>query len=165
MKYLHFDTTQKVTLDIKDKKILELLNEDCRISLTKISRKTGIPIDTVRYRIERMEKEGIFRYAIVMDPVKIGYPIYEALYINLINFTNQEEKKLMQYTKTHKNFAYSGKALGKYDFIVGIVARDSHELQKIIQEFKTHFQHIIKEFDSLSMLEEYKYDYLLDLIE
>jgi DNA-binding Lrp family transcriptional regulator len=165
MKYSDLESTKAVRLDIKDKKILELLNKDCRVSLTEVSRKTGIPIDTVKYRIEKMEKAKVFRYAIILDPIKIGYPIYEALYLNLVNFTNTEEKKLMRYTKSHKNFAYSAKALGKYDFIVGILARDSYELQKIIQDFKTQFQHIIKEFDALSMLEEYKYDYVLDLIE
>ena len=92
--YFDFFEQKNIKLDDKDKEILRLLNTDCRMSLTDISRKTRIPIDTVKYRIERMEKEKIFHYAIVMDPLKIGYPIYDALYLNLVNFTKEEEKRL-----------------------------------------------------------------------
>lgn len=164
MKYYDYNKSETIKLDNKDKEILKLLNQDSRISLSEISRKTRIPIDTIRYRIEKLEKEKVFEYAIVMNPNKIGYPIYDALYINLVNLTKEKEDELAKYTKEHKNFAYSAKTIGKYDFIAGIVAKDMKELQKIIQEFKTQFQDIIKEIDSLSVIEEYKYDYLLDLI-
>ncbi len=164
MKYQEYNVERRVKLDEKDKAILKLLNEDCRMSLTQISRKTRIPIDTVKYRIEKMEREGVFEYTIVMDPLKIGYPIFDALYVNLVNFTTDEEDRLMKYTMKNKNIAYSSKTLGKYDFIIGIVAKDIHELQRVIQDFKTEFQNIIKEIDALSIIEEYKYDYLIDLI-
>ena len=164
IKYQDYNITKNIKLDDKDKEILRLLNTDCRMSLTDISRKTRIPIDTVKYRIERMEKEKIFHYAIVMDPLKIGYPIYDALYLNLVNFTREEEKRLETYTKKNKNIIYSAKTMGKYDYIIGFVATNTRELNDLISEFKTEFQNIIKEFDTLSIIEEYKYDYMIDLI-
>ena len=93
--------------------------------------------------IERMEKEKIFHYAIVMDPLKIGYPIYDALYLNLVNFTKEQEKKLEFYTKKNKNIIYSAKTMGKYDYIIGFVAMNTRELNDLISEFKTEFQNII----------------------
>jgi len=164
IKYQDYTVSKTIKLDDKDKEILRLLNTDCRMSLTDISRKTRIPIDTVKYRIERMEKEKIFHYAIVMDPLKIGYPIYDALYLNLVNFTKEQEKKLEFYTKKNKNIIYSAKTMGKYDYIIGFVAMNTRELNDLISEFKTEFQNIIKEFDTLSIIEEYKYDYMIDLI-
>lgn len=164
IKYQDYTISKTIKLDDKDKEILRLLNTDCRMSLTDISRKTRIPIDTVKYRIERMEKEKIFHYAIVMDPLKIGYPIYDALYLNLVNFTKEQEKKLEGYTKKNKNIIYSAKTMGKYDYIIGFVAMNTRELNDLIGQFKTEFQNIIKEFDTLSIIEEYKYDYIIDLI-
>ncbi len=164
IKYQDYTVSKNIKLDDKDKEILRLLNTDCRMSLTDISRKTRIPIDTVKYRIERMEKEKIFHYAIVMDPLKIGYPIYDALYLNLVNFTKEQEKRLEVYTKKNKNIIYSAKTMGKYDYIIGFVAMNTRELNDLIGEFKTEFQNIIKEFDTLSIIEEYKYDYIIDLI-
>ena len=165
IKYQDYSIQKNIKLDDKDKEILRLLNTDCRMSLTDISRKTRIPIDTVKYRIERMEKERVFHYAIVMDPLKIGYPIYDALYLNLVNFTKEEEKKLEVYTKKNKNIIYSAKTMGKYDYIIGFVAMNTRELNDLIGQFKSEFQNIIKEFDTLSIIEEYKYDYMIDLIK
>ena len=47
-------------LDEKDCLILNLLQENCRMSLTDISKKVGLSIDSVKKRIKRMIKDDIF---------------------------------------------------------------------------------------------------------
>lgn len=162
----YFEFNEKpVKLDWKDKKILEQLNVNARMSLAEISRKTGIPKDSVLYRIRRMEKEEIFRYAVIINPLKLGLPIFNAVYLQLINFGEQEEEKLVNYIKSHPHLVYSAKIVGKYDFVVGIVAKNMLQFDLIFNEFKSKFNNIIKDFDVLSIIKEYKYDYLVDLIE
>lgn len=46
-------------LDEIDVGILNILQEDCRLSLEYIANKLGIPKSTVYYRIKRLEEEGI----------------------------------------------------------------------------------------------------------
>ena len=46
-------------LDDKDKKIIEILKENSRLSTQQISKKTLIPITTVHHRIKKLEKEKI----------------------------------------------------------------------------------------------------------
>ena len=46
-------------MDKKDKTILELLNENSKLTTSQISKKTIIPITTVHNRIKKLEKEGI----------------------------------------------------------------------------------------------------------
>ncbi len=46
-------------LDEIDKKLLNLLQEDCRKSILDMSRELGISKSTVSYRIKRLEDEGI----------------------------------------------------------------------------------------------------------
>jgi len=48
-----------VKIDETDKKILNLFNEDGRMSYRKISRKLDISIGTVHNRIEKLVKSGI----------------------------------------------------------------------------------------------------------
>ena len=45
-----------VTLDKKDKKILQALDKNARLSIANISRKTGIQRDSILYRINKMKK-------------------------------------------------------------------------------------------------------------
>jgi Lrp/AsnC family leucine-responsive transcriptional regulator len=162
-KYFDFEAIP-VKLTQKDKKILEQINKNARMSLADISRKTGIPKDSVLYRLRRMEREEVFRYAAIINPLKIGLPIANVAYLQLVNFTPEKEKKLVAHIKTNPNIMYGAKLMGKYDFAVGFVARNMLEFDKILNEFKTNFGDIIKDFDIFSIVEEYKYDYLLDLI-
>lgn len=151
-------------LDLKDKKILRLLNKDARMSLTAISKKTGIPIDTIRYRINEMKKKDIFSYAVIINPLKMGYPIFNILYLQLVGFSKEKEKELVGYVNQHPYLAYAAKTTGKYDFAIGIIAKNMKQFDVIANEVKTKFQDIIKDVDTLLIIEEYKYDYLVDLI-
>lgn len=153
-----------VKLDLKDRKILEQLNENSRMSLTDISRKTGIPIDTIKYRIERMEKEHIFKYAVILDFARIGYPIFNEVHIQFVNFTTQEEARVKRYVKSDPNIIYSAKIAGKYDYIIAVLAKDMANFDDVLNRFKTAFQNIIKDYDIALVIEEYKLDYVLDLI-
>lgn len=151
-------------LDEKDRRILQLLNKNARISLTKISRKTGIPIDTVRYRIRQMEENEVFNYAVIINPPKMGYPLFNVLYLQLINFSAERETKLVAYVESHPHLVYASKISGKYDFAVGVVAKNMLQFDAIVNDFKTEFSSIIKDIDIFHITKEYKYDYMLDLI-
>ena len=163
-KYQDYDE-KHIKLDEKDKQILRLLNKDARITLTKVSKKTGIPIDTIRYRINEMRKKNVFNYAVIINPLKMGYPIFNILYMQLVNFNQKNESELVSFIKSHPYLVYSAKISGKYDFAIGIIAKNMKQFDAITNEVKTKFQHIIKDIDILHIIEEYKFDYMVDLIE
>lgn len=160
----HDYEVREANLDDKDKRILRLLNQNARMNLTTISKKTGIPIDTVRYRISQMQKNDVFKYAVIINPLKLGYPIFNALYLQLINFSQEEENELVAYVKSHPYLVYAAKLSGKYDFAIGLMAKNMKQFDAISNEVKSKFQHLIKDVDTLLVIEEFKYDYLVDLI-
>ena len=49
----------KISLDKVDLEILKLLQEDCRLSISSIASKLGLPKSTVHYRIKRLEEAGV----------------------------------------------------------------------------------------------------------
>jgi len=70
-------------LDGKDKKILKALDQNARLSIANISRKTGIQRDSVLYRINKMKKEGVIKFFhTALDPVILGYPVYS--FVNFV---------------------------------------------------------------------------------
>lgn len=59
----------------KDKRIIEILKQDCRTPVIKISKKTGIPDTTIHFRLKKIQ-EYVERFTISMDHEKLGYTLY-----------------------------------------------------------------------------------------
>ena len=111
-------------LDKKDKKILEVINNNARLSIANISRKTGIQRDSVLYRIKRMEKLNVIRFFhTAINPIVLGYPIYAFVNFVLHNLNKENEKLFSAYLKTLPNVVYVAKTTGKWDFTINIAAK------------------------------------------
>ena len=60
-------------LSKKDKQILELLQQDARIPITKIAKEIKMSENGVKYRLDKLEKKGVIRrFAVLIDPKKVG---------------------------------------------------------------------------------------------
>ena len=56
-----------------DNKILELLQQDVRSPVSKIAKEVGLSENGVRYRLEKLEKDGYIKsYTILLNPRKFG---------------------------------------------------------------------------------------------
>ena len=63
-------------LEEKDKKILNVIVENSRLSLRQIAGKADVSVATVMHHIKRLEKEGIIKkYTAKLDYEKAGYDI------------------------------------------------------------------------------------------
>lgn len=59
-----------------DLQIINLLQEDCRLSFNKIARKLGISVGTASNHVQNLEKKGIIKgYTVIVDSVKLGYSL------------------------------------------------------------------------------------------
>ena len=156
----------KVKLDQKDKKILSLLDKHARLSVAAISRKTGIQRDSVLYRIKRMQERNVIRFFhTVLHPNVLGYPIYTFVNFVLYNLTEESEKSLLSFLKNHPNIIYVAKTTGKWDYSINIAAKNLRHFEDIMSALRMKFSKIIKEYETASIIEEYKYDSMVALIE
>ncbi|RJS92305.1 Lrp/AsnC family transcriptional regulator [Candidatus Bathyarchaeota archaeon] len=61
-------------MDDIDLQIINLLQEDSRLSFNKIARELGISVGTAYNRIKSLEDKRILKgYTAIVDPVKVGY--------------------------------------------------------------------------------------------
>lgn len=152
-------------IDAKDKKILIELQTNCRQTLAEISKKTKLPRDVVVYRIKKLENNGVIkRHHTSIDPQKLGYPLYVYVLFSLYNITPEEEKKFVTHLKKHPQIVYVAKNSGKYDFTIGTCAKDYLQFDEIIREIRRKFAKSIKDIETLPTVEEYKFDWMADLI-
>jgi DNA-binding Lrp family transcriptional regulator len=61
-------------LDEKDKEILRLIQDNCKLTAREIAKKIGPPITTVFAKIKRMEQTGIIKeYRAILDTSKLDF--------------------------------------------------------------------------------------------
>jgi Lrp/AsnC family transcriptional regulator, leucine-responsive regulatory protein len=140
---------EKAKLDLKDKKILTLLDENARYTNSQISKKVGLSKPSVENRIQRLIKErAIFQFYTVIDFTKLGYSHYK-LYFKFQNVDLIEEKRIIEYWNEEKNSVWVGQVRGEWDLSVSILAKNNYEFGRILSEFMNKFSQFILKKDVL----------------
>ena len=63
-------------IDATDRKILDLLQENARLSNAEMAEAVGLTVSSVHERVKKMEKKGIIKgYVAMVDPDKLGKPL------------------------------------------------------------------------------------------
>ena len=82
-----------------DRKILELLQKDARMPITKIAKNVNMSENGVKYRLEKLEEKGIIkRFAVLIDPRKIGKSIMAIFNIEVEPKTMRKSIPLLRKT-------------------------------------------------------------------
>ncbi|MBS3101846.1 Lrp/AsnC family transcriptional regulator [Candidatus Woesearchaeota archaeon] len=157
---------ERIKLDGKDKKIIEQLQKNAKQSISQVARKTNLPRDVVKYRIKRLEENKIVRfYHAFLNPSKLGFPLYVYAMFSLYNIEPEEESKFVSFLRQHPNLIYVAKTSGKWDFCIGVCARDYKQFDEVLREIRKKFTGVLKDYEAMPIIQEYKYDWMADLIE
>lgn len=158
-------SSPSIKLDSKDKKILELLSQDARMSISEISKKSKIQRDSVAYRINKLEKLNVIKfYTTILNPSALGFPIYSYVHIKLHNLDESLEKQFVAFLVANPQVTYVVKISGEWDYDITIAARDLGNFDDVLKEIRYKFSKIIQNYSSDLILQEYKFDYLIDLL-
>ncbi|MCW4029215.1 MAG: Lrp/AsnC family transcriptional regulator [Candidatus Bathyarchaeota archaeon] len=126
--------TTPLVLDEADKRILEVLQHDGRISFADLSRKLNLAEATIRFRVKRLEDHKVItHFAAIVDPTKVGFGVSGAILLK-IDPAHLEEacKELMAFTET----AYLFQSTGEYDVVSVIFAHDMAHLNDVVKKTK-----------------------------
>lgn len=121
-------------LDGIDLRILEILQDDCRTPYSAIARMLGVAESTVRYRVDRLRREGVItRFIALLDPRKIGLNI-TAIALIKVDAAKLEDalEALASFEESHHLF----RSTGSYDLVSVVHARDISHLNELIERMK-----------------------------
>jgi Lrp/AsnC family transcriptional regulator for asnA, asnC and gidA len=116
--------TKKSTEELKsveEEQIIELLQQDARMPLTKIAKKVGLSENTIKNRIEKLKKDGyIHDFALLLNPKKFGKNVIAIFMISTelakTKECNKELKKFSQIINIYFTTGeYSILAIGLFD--------------------------------------------------
>jgi DNA-binding Lrp family transcriptional regulator len=123
---------EAIKIDETDKKILNLLSKDGRMSYRKISREMDISVGTVHNRVDKFIKAGIIKnFVPQLDHSKLGYKLTTIIGVRVKGgvLRNWENK-----TAYHKNVLGIYDVTGEFDAILLAKFKDTTELDSFIKE-------------------------------
>ncbi|MFX1356975.1 MAG: winged helix-turn-helix transcriptional regulator [Promethearchaeota archaeon] len=122
----------KVLLDEKDKAILNILQDNYKISYKDISERVNLAASTIHNRVQNMINEGIIKeYDTFVDPFKVGYKTIAIINLTIEPFKlNKIAEKLIDFNEIQ----LIATSAGEYNLVLQIIARNEKELWKFINE-------------------------------
>ncbi|MCA0278010.1 MAG: Lrp/AsnC family transcriptional regulator [Proteobacteria bacterium] len=117
-------------LDDLDRRIVETLVEDARISLKDLAQRVGLSSPSVSERLKRLEERGVIRaFTIEVDPAALGYTLQAIVRIRPLPGKLHMVQDLIQQIA---QFSECDKVTGDDCFVARLHIRSIDELDKIL---------------------------------
>ena len=103
-------------MDDLDKRIIEELNKDSRLSFRELSKNLNIAVGTISHRIKKMEEEGVIKgYIPVVEPSKVGYDFIAVINVTIKRGKLQDVASLLD---KFNNIVSIYNVTGNYDAVI-----------------------------------------------
>jgi len=155
------ETDERVKIDEKDSRILDLLVKNPKMPLVKMSHELGESAKVIAYRIKRLEREKFIEaYRPIIGYNALGYTYYKIL-INLNKVAITESRKLKKYITENPLIIYLIEGIGlPADLELEMVVSSNQELFNFINDLKEKFPKLIAEYTTVVFMDTLKVRYL-----
>lgn len=151
---------KKEKLNENHLKILSLLSNDSRITIEQLSKKVKLSRITTRKILNNLIKKQIIQ----KFTIKLNYDLINYKFVKIMFKLNNDVKKkkeFYEFASNHPNSLYLVESFGISDVDIDFEIKDISQLHEIIFEIKKRFSEIIKDYEVLFFVKEYKVDYLI----
>lgn len=119
-------------LDDKDWKILSALQNDARVSMSEIGRKTGLSSPSVGNRVSKMEDEGVIEsYKAMIAHSKAGYQLKAMIMLRVFM---GKLNPFLDIVSSFKEVINCYRITGNENIIMEVVLKDQFHLEKFIDK-------------------------------
>jgi DNA-binding Lrp family transcriptional regulator len=146
-------------LDRKDKKLLFLLSRNARLSNSQLARELRIAKNSVRYRIGRLEKEGLLeRFTCTVNLGALGLETF----VLLLKFNEDiyASPEILGYFKNHAYSDWVAVLSGDWDILAEFVCKDFQHLKRIVSEITERFGARLACYETIFSFEVLKVEHL-----
>jgi Lrp/AsnC family transcriptional regulator, leucine-responsive regulatory protein len=120
-------------LDKLDKKILNLLQNDCTLNTKQIADQVGLTVTPAYERIKRMEKRGVIeKYVAILSKEKIGKTLVVYCSVSLQVHSRPLLKKFEQAISKMEEVMECYHTAGTFDYLLKVVSNDMSHYQDFI---------------------------------
>ncbi len=135
----------------KDIKIITHLRQNSRMPLTKMSRKTGIPISTIFDRLKTYGKNIVIKNTSLLNFEKLGYSARANM---MIKTEKEQRENMIEFLKKHHRVNSVFRINNGFDFMIEGVFKQIKEMEEFIDQLESKF--IVVERKTFFILEDVK---------
>ncbi len=143
------------SLDRIDRQLIAALQVDGRRSYTRLASDIGVSESVVRYRMQRMEREGILQIVGIADPLKIGFDLMALVGLRIAPGKLDSALALL---RSFSETSYVASLAGSYDAIAEVVCRDTAHFNELLTQRIRGIDGVVSS-DSFLILEIHKMAY------
>ena len=127
-----------ITIDEIDRKILQTLQQDARISNVRLARKVGLSPSPCLRRVRDLESRGVIRdYVSLLDPAAIGLGVSVFVQVTLEKQVEKElelfEQAVLERPEVMECYLMTGDA----DYLLRVVVRDVPSFERFLLDHLT----------------------------
>lgn len=120
-------------LDKTDINILNLLQEDGRITIKSLSEKLGLSTTPIFERMKRLEKDGVIdKYVALINQKKIDRKLSVFVSISLKNHTRSYLESFVKEMNSYNEVQECFHIAGDFDFMLKVVLKDMEAYESFI---------------------------------
>lgn len=142
----------KIKLDLKDRQIIHLLAENCRLSNTTIAKTLKTSREVISYRMNQLkEKDLLHGFKTVIESTKLGFFMY-LVYLKLKNIEQRDE--YINYVMDLKEVTRVKTCAGSFDLQVILTCKDLDEFDSVFNGILHKLDNDVNDYLVLQIIEE-----------
>ncbi len=121
----------------QDLMVLSALRQNARLSLTKMSRATRVPVSTIYDKLKQYERTVIKKHTAIVDFAKLGYNTRAKI---LIKVERDQREEMQEYLQKNRNVNSIYKINNGYDYIVELIFVHIKDMEDFIETLEAEFK-------------------------
>lgn len=123
-------------VDALDKKILDILKDNSRISFADLGRRINLSPSAVRERVQRMEDSGVIKkYGLQVDNRKLGFELEAFM---LLKVFPGQLKHIIERIKDFPEVREAHRITGSQNLHLKVVTKNQLYLQKLLDQLMVY---------------------------
>ena len=121
-------------LDIIDKKILTILQQNSKANIKEIALKIGLTQTPTYERIKRLEKSGVIeKYVAILNKQHIGFNVEVFCQVSLLVHSKDLITKFEKAVNTMEEVIECFHVAGNYDYLLKVIVKDMNNYQNFLK--------------------------------
>lgn len=147
---------QSVKLDKIDRKILDILQADGRITNSQLSKDIGLSPAPTLERVKKLENTGVIKsYHAKVDTEKVNLGVSTYVMVSLKGHNKTNIEKFIEAINTVKEIIECHHVTGSSDFILKVITQDIPSYQKLMLERVSEIE-VVDSMQSMVILSTFK---------
>lgn len=125
----------KITLDRTDRRLLEVLQKDGRLSNLELAERVSLSASACLRRVRALEKAGVIRrYAALVDPRKVGLPLMAFVNVKLEKRGRMPTDAFARAVKDWPEVLGCHSLTGDMDYLLRVLVEDLEHFSRFVMD-------------------------------